>query len=352
MPENNLKSLSRRAFLSLSGLALGGTALPATANRTATLTDRDLDAFAESARSFDALRAVVVSHRGEQRLAEAFRGPPVNEPVNVKSVSKTLVSIVTGLARDRGVFESVDATLEELVPELIPAGSDPRVSQLTLRQFLTMQAGQERTSGRGYGAWVNSRDWVNYVLQRPFVAEPGGRMLYSTGSYHVLGAVLTELSGQSLYTMSRDWLGEPLGIEILPWTRDPQGRYLGGNEMALSPEAMVRVGELYRLGGAWQGSRVLSESWIKESWVARTLSPYSGHDYGYGWFIAHRFGHAVYYARGYGGQMIFVIPDLELTIAITSDPNRPARSFGYAGQLHRLVTEHAMRPLVRSGSVL
>lgn len=291
---------------------------------------------------------MVIAHRGRQRLAEVFRGPPVDQPVNIKSVSKTLVSLIAGMARDRGLFASVDATLADLAPALIPAGSDPRVAQLTLGQLLSMQAGLQRTSGRGYGAWVNSDDWVAYALQRPFVAEPGTRMLYSTGSYHVLGAVLASLSGKSLLAMARDWLGEPLGIEILPWTRDRQGRYLGGNEMALSPEAMIRVAELCRMGGQWQGRQVLSTNWLQESWRARTLSPYSGHDYGYGWFIARAHGHPLYYARGYGGQMLFVVPSLALSVAITSDASRPARSYGYAGQLHRLVSETVIRPLLRN----
>ena len=336
--------MNRRHFLALSGLLVGSAVNPLA--YAADLAEHDLTGLADSARGLEQLRAIVVAHRGTIRFAEAFRGPSVSQPVNVKSVSKTLLSIIAGMARERGVFDSVNASLGQLAPALIPADSDARVRDLTLAQLLTMQAGLKRTSGRGYGAWVSSRNWVEYVLQQPFVAEPGGRMLYSTGSYHVLGAVLSELSGKSLYSMARDWLADPLGIEISPWTRDPQGRYLGGNEMALSPEALIRVGELYRLGGQWQGDSVVPKAWIDQSWTVRTQSPYSGHDYGYGWFIARAAGHAVYYARGYGGQMLYVIPSLALTIAITSDPNRPARSFGYADQLHRLVTDKVMRPLV------
>ena len=73
-------------------------------------------------------------------------------------------------------------------------------------------------------------------------------MLYSTGSYHLLSAALTQASGRSTLALARDWLGEPLGIEIPPWTRDPQGFYLGGNNMMLSPRALLRFGEMYRAG--------------------------------------------------------------------------------------------------------
>jgi CubicO group peptidase (beta-lactamase class C family) len=171
------------------------------------------------------------------------------------------------------------------------------------------------------------------------VGEPGAGMLYSTGSYHVLGAVLTEVTGRSLLEQARDGLGDPLDIDVPPWTRDPQGYYMGGNEMALSPLAMFRFGEVYRLGGAFGGARVLSEGWVAESLVPRTRSNFSGDDYGYGWFLREADGHRMAYARGYGGQMIFVVPSLRLTVAITSDPTRPARSDGHVGDLQRLMAE-------------
>jgi CubicO group peptidase (beta-lactamase class C family) len=164
-------------------------------------------------------------------------------------------------------------------------------------------------------------------------------MLYSTGSYHVLGAALARAADRSLLALARDWLGEPLGIEIPPWTRDPQGFYMGGNEMSLSPMALFRFGEMWRRRGAWNGTRVLSEAWVEASWVPRTRSPFSGHDYGYGWFLAEMGGHRVAYARGYGGQMLYVVPGLGMTVVVTSDPTRPARSEGHVGELNDLLAE-------------
>ena len=138
-------------------------------------------------------------------------------------------------------------------------------------------------------------------------------MLYSTGSYHLLSAALTQASGRSTLALARDWLGEPLGIDIPPWTRDPQGFYLGGNNMMLSPRALLRFGEMYREGGAWRGAQVLPQAWVEASWTPRTSSFFTGHAYGYGWFIVQARGHPVAYAWGYGGQMIYVVPDLGLT---------------------------------------
>ena len=294
---------------------------------------------AEAARRLEQLHALVIACRGEIVLAEAFRGPAVERPVNVKSVSKTVVAALCGAALDRGEIPGLEATLGELAPGLIPPGADRRVAGITLADLVTMQAGLERTSGPSYGEWVSSPNWVADALARPVVAAPGSRMLYSTGTIHVLGAVLAEATGRSLLAQARERLGAPLGIEIPAWTRDPQGFYLGGNEMALSPLAMVRFGEMYRRRGRWEPVQVLSGQWVASSFVPRTRSPFSGLDYGYGWFLGRTRGHRFALARGFGGQLITVVPDLELVVAVTSDPTRPARSGGYFGALMRLVED-------------
>lgn len=341
------RAISRRSSLGLIGAASASVALgqfsPSLAQtRAEESTDFHaglLDAAVDRAASYERLHSLVIGRGGQIAVAEAFRGAPIRQAVNVKSVSKTIVAALTGNSLDRGEISNVDASISSISPAILPKDIDPRVGDLTIADLLTMQAGLERTSGRNYGRWVQSSDWVRFVLTRPFVAEPGKRMLYSTGSYHVLGAVLTEVTGSSLLSLARERLGSPLEIDFPAWTRDPQGYYLGGNNMLLSPLAMYRFGEMYRQGGAWSGARVLSENWVTESWRSRTFSPFSGHDYGFGWFLPRANGHPIAYARGYGGQMIYVAPTLGLTVAITSDPTRPARSHGYAGNLYELMTE-------------
>lgn len=294
---------------------------------------------ARRAQGLDQLHSLMIVKDGQTVLAERVRGPGFDTPVNVKSVSKTIVAALTGAAIDRNELPGLHATLGELAPRLIPSGADPRVAQLTIENLITLQAGLERTSGGNYGAWVSSRNWVADALGRPFVADPGARMLYSTGTTHVLGAVLTEVTGRSLLSLSREWLGAPLGIEIPAWTRDPQGFYMGGNEMALAPSALARFGEMFRLNGMWQGTRVLPAAWVRDSFRARTRSPWSGLGYGLGWFLGSADGARFALARGYGGQVVVVVPDRALTIVITSDPTRPARSQGYFGDLLALIEQ-------------
>ncbi|WP_037457785.1 serine hydrolase domain-containing protein [Skermanella stibiiresistens] len=297
----------------------------------------------QRAAAFPALRSLIVARDGVPVIEQVFRGPGLDQPVNIKSISKTIIAALTGVAIDRGEFEGVDQPIVALLGGRVPASADPRLRRVTVDHLLSMRAGLERTSGPFYGRWVGSRDWVSFALARPFVDEPGGGMLYSTGNSHILSAALTRTTGRDTLALARDWLGEPLGIQIPAWQRDPQGIYFGGNNMLLSPRDLLRFGELYRNGGVVDGRRVLSERWIDVSWTPRARSVHTGDAYGYGWFITEARGHPVYYAWGFGGQMIHVIPDLGLTAVITSDTDSPSGRTGYARELHDLIGDGIVR---------
>jgi len=298
-----------------------------------TLLSRALDAAARLPR----LHALIVARGGKSVVERVFRGPGLDVPVNVKSVSKTIISALVGAAIDRGALTGPDQRVAALLTEKMPHPADPRLGRVTIGHLLSMRAGLERTSGRNYGRWVQSRDWVRFVLARPFIEEPGATMQYSTGNSHVLSAILTRATGRSTLALARDWLAAPLGFRLPAWQTDPQGIYLGGNNMLLSPRALLRFGEMYRNGGLHGGRRVISASWVKASWTPRAVSPFSGDAYGYGWFITAACGQPVYYARGFGGQFIYVVPSLELTIVLTSATTTRTRIGGYRGSLNALV---------------
>lgn len=302
------------------------------------------------AASLAPLNAMVVMRDGEVLYESTFNdGPPLSRAVNIKSASKSVISALVGIAIERGVLEGVNQKVVDVLGPEAAANSDPRIDDLTIGHLLSMQAGLERTSGENYGAWVSSRNWVRNALSRPFVADPGGRMLYSTGSTHLLSAILTRASGRSTLELAREWLGEPLGITIPSWPADPQGIYFGGNDMRLTPRDLARFGELYRQGGTVEGQQIVPADWIEESWTPRTRSPWSGEAYGYSWFLGRAGDYAMNYGWGYGGQMIFVVPELDLTVAMTSDID-VERGSSHIGDLRRLMTEHIVPAAVAGGA--
>ena len=291
------------------------------------------------ARALPRLQALIVARHGETLAEHRLRGPALSQPVNIKSASKSVLSALVGIAVGRGILEGPQQKIASILRSDVPTDADPRVEQIEVGHLLSMQAGLGRTSGPNYGAWVASPNWVRYALAQPFVDQPGGEMLYSTGSSHLLSAALTRASGRSTYDLAQEWLAQPLGIELPPWSRDPQGIYFGGNDMLMSPRGLLRFGELYRQGGVLDGRRILPAGWVAESWRPRTTSPWSGNPYGYGWFSQTAGGRDVHFAWGYGGQMLFIIPDLELTVVMISDPSPHPRAESHLPALHRLLAE-------------
>jgi CubicO group peptidase (beta-lactamase class C family) len=299
-----------------------------------------------AAARLDALHSLIIARRGEVLLEHRFAGPPLDRPVNVKSVSKVILAALVGAAIARGLLEGPDQRIAPLLADRLPRDPDPRLARVTLDHLLSMRAGLERTSGVNYGRWVTSPDWVRHALSRPFVDEPGGPMLYSTGNSHLVSAILTRVSRRSTHALAQEWLGAPLGISLPPWPRDPQGIYFGGNDMLLAPRSLLVFGEMIRAGGVHQGRRVLPEAWVRTCFTPRTASVFTRAAHGYAWFTAHGPGPTRHFAWGFGGQMIHLVPALGLTVVMTSNPTqRSGGAQGHARALHELVEEHILPAL-------
>jgi CubicO group peptidase (beta-lactamase class C family) len=326
-------SLTRRAAL----LGLGAAALSTKFATPALAQNGDWKAEVLSrARAHDALRSLIVARQGDPLIEEVFSGASLDRGVNVKSASKTILASLIGIAIGKGLLEGPDQPIAPLLSNKLPDNPDPRLARVTIGNLLSMQSGLERTSGPNYGRWVQSRDWVRFALAQPFVDEPGGRMLYSTGNTHLLSAILTRVADASTLEVARDWLGEPLDITVPSWPRDPQGIYFGGNDMVLSPRALIAFGQMIHANGKVGEEQIVPADWIAQSWIPRTSSPWTGHEYGYGWFLRQSSGLAVRYAWGYGGQMLFVVPQAGITCTMISDPNAPSGRNGYVQDLHAL----------------
>ncbi len=299
------------------------------------------------------LRSLLISIDGKMVEERYFHGARASRWANLKSVSKSVLTTLVGIALDRGYLKNIRDTIGNFFPEYLDGADDPAKKTITLEDLLTMRSGLETTSRRNYGRWVRSSNWVRHVLTRPMVDVPGGRMIYSTGNSHLLSAVLSKSTGMTTFDFARRYLANPLGIPIRPWMRDPQGIYFGGNEMHLTPRAMLKIGELYLRRGRARNKQVVSEAWIRESLKPRTRSRWSGREYGYGWWIGTLAGHQAYYGYGHGGQFIFVVPDLKLAAVTTSSiyPRQGRRERHSHRRAVYELFEHYLVPAVVIGEV-
>ena len=258
------------------------------------------------------LHSLIVSQRGTVVFERYFNGRRATSPANVKSASKSIISALVGIAVERKLL-SLNQPISAYFPDL---PNEKR--SITIEDLLTMRSGLESTSNRNYGAWVQSSNWVRHALAKPLVERPGTEMIYSTGNTHILSAILTKATGKSTWQFAQETLAKPLGFTLAQWPRDPQGIYFGGNEMVMTPRQMLAFGELYLNGGQSGGRQIISKAFIEETFEARGRSRISGREYGYGWWMREMAGRQTYYAWGFGGQFIVLVPSLDLVVVSTS----------------------------------
>lgn len=298
-----------------------------------------LERAATSAAALPRLRSLLVSHRGTLVLERYFNGARAAQPANIKSASKSVIAALVGIAVSRGLIKDVDQKIAAYFPELA-TDPEPKKRDITIEDLLTMRSGLESTSGRNYGAWVQSANWVRFVLRRPLIDAPGTRVEYSTGSSHLLSAILTKVTKTSTWQFAQQELAKPLGFSLARWTQDPQGIYFGGNEMLMTPRQMIRFGELYLNDGRIGNRQVLTTSWIDRTRVGRGRSRWgSDREYGYGFWIREFGSHAGYYAWGYGGQFIFIVPDQDLVIVTTSRSDVSRERRDHLDAIYQLVLD-------------
>lgn len=268
--------------------------------------------------AMEGVRTVDVWRGGERIASETFRGAD-RGPWNVKSASKSLLSAMVGIAIERGILQGLEQPVAELLPEAFAdAGGEESKRAIELRHLLAMQPGLASTSGEHYGAWVSSRDWTVAALARPLVAPPGTTFDYSTGSSHLVSAILARASGTTTRAFAERHLLEPLGVTVDGWDRSPEGVHLGGNNVLLTPDELARFGRLYLQGGEWEGRQLVPRDWVETSTRRHAVGwPDRYGAYGYLWWLPPGRPGA-FLAVGYGGQLLYVDPATATVVVVTA----------------------------------
>ncbi len=298
-----------------------------------------LDTIRAKMKAIGSVRSLLVQQNKQRLMEQYYYGIQPGRKMNIKSASKSIISLLTGIAVEEGIIESVNDPIAKYLSAYFKNITNRVKETITIKNLLTMSAGLKTTSFGNYGAWVTSNDWVAYALNQPLVAKPGGDQVYSTGTSHLLSAIITEASGMSTRAFANQYLFEPLNIEPGGWTQGPQGYYMGGNNLALSSEAMMKIGQMVLNGGTWKGKRIISEEWIEASLQSYSHSDYNPYYYGYMWWNREVGGYKTYFAWGYGGQYIFIIPELDAVIVITSSLDTATQSRDYKEPVFQIISE-------------
>ena len=246
----------------------------------------------------------------------------------VHSVTKSFTSALIGIALDKGYLNSVDQKLADFFPEYITDESDPMKKEINLRHLLTMSAGfRWNDRGPSMRNWYLSSDWVKYAVQLPQENDPGDVFNYNSSTSHLLSVILSKSTETSTLDFARKNLFEPLGMQSAYWHQDPQGYYIGGFGLSLSARDLAKFGFLYLNNGYWNGQSIVSESWVKESTGQKMQTvnhpTYGKFGYGYQWWVKKVDDCNSFRAWGRRGQFTVIVPELDLVIAVTSDPGQP-----------------------------
>lgn len=253
---------------------------------------------------------------------------------DVRSVSKSVTALLYGLSSYEKILPPLHTTVLSEYPGLQDLQNAER-NRITLAHFFTMSSGLDwKEWGRGFLTSDETRllwkaDPVRFVLDRPQAAEAGQIFNYSGGNTAVLADLLSKKTGKPLSEIARTELFEPLGITDWQWATDSGGRALPHAGLRLSPRDMVKLGRLVLNKGKWNGKQLISKSWIEESTRQHILTGvhfFSGSDeelgYGYQWWTGHSAGNnrkvAWTAAIGNGGQRIYVVPELDMTVVMTA----------------------------------
>lgn len=252
------------------------------------------------------VHALVVAHAGRTECAWFRRHDGAARPAKLNSVTKSITGMLTGVV-DIDVSSSA---LSHLPPVPI---DDERKKAITVEHLLGMTSGLQWPE---FGAWrgatpplTGSKDLVRSVIGQPLIAEPGSAMWYSTGSSHLLGAVLHERTGRSVEQLAEEHLFRPSGIRRWRFHADRKGYSHAGNGLSLLPT------DLARLGTAVLRQEIASLDWLRECWRPRTRTyPWIG-AYGWHWWVDEDL--AMVFALGMGGQLLALFPGHELVVVMT-----------------------------------
>lgn len=241
----------------------------------------------------------------------------------LNSCTKSFSGALIGIAIDEGLIDGVDTKISEFFPQLAES-DDEYKREITVRHLLEHTSGidwPEWGAGTMFVQFASSEDWVDFVLSRPMAAKPGTTFNYTTGGSHLLSAIIQQATGKNANAFGREHLFKPLGMDSVKWRVDPQGITDGGNGISMNALDAAKFGQLYLDNGKWKDQQIIPEAWVEESTSYQSAGSYGTGEYGYQWWLK-EFGengaYRAYYAMGYAGQYIFVVPELELVTVITS----------------------------------
>jgi len=316
---------------------------PTEAWELADMEDHGIDPFKmnladEFAENDSMARALLVIKDGYIVFEKYYDEGGVNESTDVWSVTKSYTSALVGLLMDQKVIQSTSQLMADLLPTY------PEFRDITLHHVLTMTTGLSwQESGRMWVDWVFSDDWVAFALALGQEREPGEAFFYSSANSHFLTSMVYYMTGIKPGTLAKEKLFDPMGIPFdtlnyiityqnwneyqapmnQTWRQDTRGIETASFGLYMTARDMARFGYLYLNKGRWEDRQLISENWVINSTRDQETNIYGRYSYGYQWYLTLVADKPVFMASGFGGQVIGVVPSLDLVLVLKYEAETP-----------------------------
>lgn len=272
------------------------------------------------------IKGVVILRHGKLISEAYFNGDTVNTLHDIRSATKSITAILMGIAIDRHFIPSVDDPIAAYLPGLPQDGKQ----NVTIRDLLNMRSGldaddEDPSTPGNEDRLDESRDWMKTIYAVPMKTQPGQKYVYCSINAFLAGAIIENVSKMPLDVFAKQNLFEPLGIRDFQWRHVPVGRTTGQGNLQITARDEAKIGELILHNGQLRGHQIVNRDWVEKSIAGQVpisaVDPYADF-YGYMWYSKAELtgGHTVmvHFASGNGGNKIYVIPSLDMVVAITS----------------------------------
>lgn len=285
------------------------------------------------------IRSVLIARNNNLVLEAYFNGWNRERKQDLRSATKSFASALVGIAIDKGIVKSVDEKVLDFFPEYASYENwDERKAEMTVKDFLRMRTGlscndwMDSSPGNQENMYPTD-DWIKFILDLPVSVQPGQAFSYCSGAPIILSAIIKNTSGKTSFQFADENLFTPLGINNYVWEYMPANRENTGGQLHLRPRDMVKFGLLFLNNGNWKGHDIISADWVAESTKPNGDIPAQLHSLQYGyywwhasWTINDKIINA-YFAHGNGGQLIYVLKELNMVVVFTGNSYNTAAEF-------------------------
>jgi CubicO group peptidase (beta-lactamase class C family) len=275
-----------------------------------------------------------------------YQGYDVTSLFDVRSVTKSFISALIGIAVAEKYIISLEQNIFSFFPEYKAARMDPRKEDITIRDLLTMTSGLAWDEVHDFERLSSSDNWIQYILNLPLREDPGLVFNYNSGTSHVLSELIHKTTGMNTLEFAQQRLFSPLGIKQIRWIENPMGTVLGFAGLSLTARDLAKLGLLYIRNGLWNETQILKPWYVRDSttnWSSGGF-PEEAH-YGYQWWVLPSESHPAFFAAGYGGQYLWIVPDLDAIIVTTAEAWLPISLI----QDHRFLITDFVIPAIIQG---